>query len=420
MEDFMNFDIDWQRLSKEDTFSSTAKAKATLTKDQLILLFHRKDAEYGDEVSGSIILALHRNTQTIRGVFQVTQFGKTIETPYELTGSFVEDSWQEFKGNWEEGDEIYEFSALCADEIEEPTLSHKLKVVENETPTQEETIKAEKYIQDQLEGFSDSWSKIDTPLTFPESLKSFFDKWSKLPPKTLQTAQVEQSTKIDLEVLSHFLTTLLPPAMLALKKWHSLGSEINVWEVAGLKSDEVRNSRVLKWLLDWQGSHGQGDKILLKLLKSLKLPNFPSFESHVGHYTSRVESSPLGERENRVDIEIDGHDFLLFIEVKINASETNDQLDRYLISAKAKAGDNRPWCVLYLTQDGRDPRHIENPKAPRYEFSKHLIPLSWRDITKVLKEYAKEELPVNSYSHCAINSFISHIQKFKSKRGVRL
>ena len=77
----MNFDIDWQRVFEEDTFSSTAKAKATLTKDQLILLFHRKDAEYGEDVSGSITLELHCNTQTIRGVYQDKQFGKTIETP---------------------------------------------------------------------------------------------------------------------------------------------------------------------------------------------------------------------------------------------------------------------------------------------------------------------------------------------------
>lgn len=154
MEDFMNFDIDWQRLSDEDMFSSTAEAKATLTKNELILIFHHKDAEYGYEFSGRINLALHRNPQTIRGVYQDKKIGKTIETPYELTGLFVEDSWQEFEGNWTEGGEIFQFTAICTDEFEVALPAvHKLKIVENDTPTQEETIEAENAIE------------IETPIT---------------------------------------------------------------------------------------------------------------------------------------------------------------------------------------------------------------------------------------------------------------
>ena len=331
-----------------------------------------------------------------------------------LTGSFVEDSWQEFEGNWEEREEIYEFSALCADEIEEPALIHKLKVVENETPTQEETIEAEKDYQDQLEGFFDLWSKIDTPQTFPESLKSFFDKWSKLPQ---ETKQVEKAIFINPERLEHFFSKLLPPAMSALKKWRSLGSEINVWEVAGLKRDEVRNSKVLNWLLDSYGSHGQGDAILLKLLNSpeLKYPDFPKFHGGIGHYSSQVECSPLGDRENRVDIEIDGHDFLVFIEVKINATETKDQLDRYLERAELKAG-TRPWCVLYLTRNGKLPMQTGNLDAPRVKLSRHLLPLSWTNITKILETHLKElksdDISRNSFSYHTINQFISHIKNF--------
>lgn len=48
------------------------------------------------------------------------------------------------------------------------------------------------------------------------------------------------------------------------------GGAINVWEAAGLKRDEVRNTAVLSWLLDCHGSHGQGSLFLECFLESLK------------------------------------------------------------------------------------------------------------------------------------------------------
>ena len=143
----MNFDIDWQGLSGEEPTSSSAEAKATLTKNELILLFHQKDAEFGSEFSGRVNLALHCNMQTVRGVYQENIVGKSTEITYELTGSFVEDNWEEFEGKWEERGEIFQFSANCADEIEEAAPIHNLKVVENEAPTQEETIEVESAIE---------------------------------------------------------------------------------------------------------------------------------------------------------------------------------------------------------------------------------------------------------------------------------
>jgi len=257
---------------------------------------------------------------------------------------------------------------------------------------------------------------------FQGQLERFFSSWSKLPPQEIE--QIEQPIIFSpekLDDLNNFLTTLLPPAMLALKKWRSLGSEINVWEVAGLKSDEVRNSKVLNWLLDSYGSHGQGNAILLKLLSFLesRFPDFPKFNGGIGHYSSQVECCPLGDRESRVDIEINGQDFLLFIEVKINATETKYQLDRYLESAEAKAGKNKKWCVLYLTLDGKLVQ-TNNVDAARVRLSKHLFPLSWTDIVEVLKEYLEELQSVdfsrNSFTYRTIKQFISHIEKFNRIR----
>jgi len=186
-----------------------------------------------------------------------------------------------------------------------------------------------------------------------------------------------------------------------------LGSAINVWKASRLKRDELRNSNVLAWLLDWRGSHGQGFEILATLLNHLApsfmaINNFPAKNDCDSSYWLRIESCPLGERESRVDIEIDGDKFLLFIEVKIDAQETNNQLQRYLDIGKIKAR-GRPWGVIFLTRNGRVPQ--------RYEQS-NIIGATWADISVVIKTHMKT-LPVDSFSRMALLQFVNHIKSFK-------
>jgi len=114
-----------------------------------------------------------------------------------------------------------------------------------------------------------------------------------------------------------------------------------------------------------------------------------------------VESCASGERRSRIDIEIEGEKFLLFIEVKVFAGETNNQLERYLQIAETKAG-NRPWGIIYLTPRGKK-ASIQHEK---------LLPLSWNDVAEVFQGHANTNLPIQSYSRQLISQFSKHVSTF--------
>lgn len=196
------------------------------------------------------------------------------------------------------------------------------------------------------------------------------------------------------------------PAWRAHGETRRLGTAINVWQAGDLRRDELRNSKVLGWLLDRRGDHGQGAAILAGLLEHLAPAGgaFPRPAHSARPYRMRLEACPLGERDSRVDIEIDGEGLLLFIEVKIDASETHQQLDRYLALGEAKAG-RRPWGVIYLSRQGQLPRRFRGEGAhPR------LVAASWRDVGAVLGRQA-DGLP-DCFAASVLRQFAAHIQSF--------
>lgn len=157
------------------------------------------------------------------------------------------------------------------------------------------------------------------------------------------------------------------------------------WLVAGLGRDEVRNSSVLAWMLDPKGSHGQGLYPMLALLNAVSIHFNGSFPSHPGRYCRvRTEINPNGETADRVDIEIDAESFYIIIEVKIDAPEQAEQLERYCIQAAKRPG-NRPWAVIFLTPQGRIPSTAGN-----YGNSGCIIPLSWRKLAQMLETNISE------------------------------
>ena len=185
------------------------------------------------------------------------------------------------------------------------------------------------------------------------------------------------------------------------------GNRVRVWEVAKLGNDEMRNSYVLRWLLDYRESHGQKDLFLKALLgwvwNELKVPQcFPSCSDlGDGSYWTKVESHPLGEKESRVDIEIGGP-IVLFLEVKVNSRENGDQINRYVERAERKAG-NRKWGVLYLTKTGKPPA---DPSV-----RDRIVPISWTQISKLFHNLAGTKLAKGSLTRYLVEEFCSHIKK---------
>lgn len=182
------------------------------------------------------------------------------------------------------------------------------------------------------------------------------------------------------------------------------GNGMNIWKVAQVGEDELKNSAILAWLLDHNGSHGQGKLFLAHFLELLKQNGNISFQniSLDKPYWTRVESLPLGDIESRIDIEIEGEQFLLFIEVKINAAETNDQLDRYINMANKKAGD-RPWAVVFLTRNGRRPSNESLHDI--------VIPIRWHQVQKLVRDHTRS-LPEELITSTILRQLADHFAIF--------
>ena len=261
-------------------------------------------------------------------------------------------------------------------------------------------------MKEKLQEFVDNWKLINSKADLHTTLTNFIDIWHVV----FKVWPVEQAIvyKIDLQLLGNFITDF-KPLLEVVRAERRFGNNVKIWEVAGLGCDEVRVCSVFKWFLDCHAEHGQGDSLLSEIVKSLpnKPTQFPTAETiQVKPYWISVETCASGDRASRIDIEIEGEEFLLFFEVKIYAGETNDQLKRYLKIADMKAG-NRPWGIIFLAPKGIT-TSICHPQ---------LLKISWKDVANVFQNHVRKNIKVdssssNSLSNLLISQFSQYITRF--------
>lgn len=177
----------------------------------------------------------------------------------------------------------------------------------------------------------------------------------------------------------------------------TVGNAGDIWSVIGLERNEVRTARVLTWLLDPRGSHGA----LAAYFECLwqRIPDqLRPFELGTVLRATR-ETVPIGDGQNRVDIEVEGDDFIVFIEVKIDATDGPNQLSRYASVAKIKASvRGKPnFAVLFLT-----PGRISL-------LPEHCVHITWLDVSRAIKQAQKANPAANVGAHLAA-SFADHIR----------
>ena len=162
----------------------------------------------------------------------------------------------------------------------------------------------------------------------------------------------------------------------------------NVWQIARVGRDELRNSQILAWILDCTGDHGHQSRTLEMLVEHANslaehtestAEKIPIAEIVRGGYVTRTEATyyNTGETDSRVDIEIEGPGFYLVLEVKVDAGETGNQLRRYAAIAEQKRTTGRKAMVIFLTPSGRSPTE-EGLRSI-------IIPVSWRQFAALLK-----------------------------------
>ncbi len=227
-------------------------------------------------------------------------------------------------------------------------------------------------------------------------LKFFFDSVESLFPKQMESE--DHFEFINPNDLSEFNSSFLR----LYEKDFKSGCEINIWDISGIKRDEVRNCAVLAWWLDHNESHGLGN-ILLKQIVVDYLNGFIDSKHIANNYRCGVEKLPLGMIQDRIDIEIVSSEFLLFWEVKIDAKEGDRQLERYCELINKKANKTMDRAVIYLT-----PYSVPFDKR---EHDGNVCYLTWSDIKKSFLTVC-DSLNENDLGISLLNQYCDFISEF--------
>lgn len=148
---------------------------------------------------------------------------------------------------------------------------------------------------------------------------------------------------------AELIQTMLKKAAEITKKYDTIaqatGSSFNMFELVNVAEDEVRMCRVLADLLNPEGTHRQG-RIYLDLFFETVLER----EKPVKNIN--VKREVVIEDDRRIDIVIEYDNYIIPIEVKINAGDQPNQLYDYAQQSKVEDGAK---IVYYLTKFGTGP-----------------------------------------------------------------
>jgi hypothetical protein len=192
------------------------------------------------------------------------------------------------------------------------------------------------------------------------------------------------------------------------------GEKFNVFDIIGLRNDEVRmHSALLANLLDAQGSHGMKGKFLDIFIKTIEDKksldedndfNNPFNDLSVTNCISELYAGPKTEDDGgRIDLYIyDSNNKALIIENKIYAPEQYKQLIRY-------NNFNKDAPILFLTLYGDEPSSSID-EITKKDISKSVYCISYKtDILKWL-ESCQEEVPDKPLIREGIKHYINLIK----------
>lgn len=181
---------------------------------------------------------------------------------------------------------------------------------------------------------------------------------------------------VDAATFGKFLRQLREP----LERYRSTGHAVNVWSVAGLSRNEVRNTAVLAELLRHERLGEPARAFLAAIIGKARSaePGFPDISTD-SNYRVSTEVCPFGDRATRIDLVIETERYLLGVEVKIDADEQPDQLKRYAVVLNDRAKvDGKSHALVFLSR--RPPSNLPLNAAQ----------ITWLDIHHAAQTVAQE------------------------------
>lgn len=138
------------------------------------------------------------------------------------------------------------------------------------------------------------------------------------------------------------------------------GGAINIWSVAGLRRDEVRNAQALAglWMADFGGAVSRR---FLAVFLSQAVDSVDWHAELAPGYRVATECNPLGDRNDRIDVVIETASRIVGVEIKIGAGLGPNQLERYLASIETRAA----WrhCQAHVVLLAPFESHLDKVRA---------------------------------------------------------
>ena len=156
--------------------------------------------------------------------------------------------------------------------------------------------------------------------------------------------------------------------------------DFNVWDAVSLRRDEVLHCRLLAWLIDPRGEHGQGSGFARHFLQALHGRGLPKPDDIELDRLRIVTEQPTAN-DGRIDLVLIGPDLLIAIEAKIGARERANQIRDYAawLAQEAEArripADRR--FIVFLARGGVSATSGE------------AISLSWAEIATACRRLAR-------------------------------
>ncbi|MEN8914517.1 PD-(D/E)XK nuclease family protein [Alteriqipengyuania sp.] len=194
-------------------------------------------------------------------------------------------------------------------------------------------------------------------------LESYFERAAPL----LAGGAIETLPTADLLRIADFVVALREP----LEQLRSQ-ARANVWETAGLGTDEVRISSVLARLWDRNYFGNNARRFLAETFQIADNSALPDAEELAQGYRVSIEHCPNGDVADRVDITVETTKSVVGIEMKVLAGEGVRQLERYIdtVSLRAKRMHRDRSHVLFLS-----------PRPPSID-SREVTWLTWEKVAQ--------------------------------------
>jgi hypothetical protein len=130
----------------------------------------------------------------------------------------------------------------------------------------------------------------------------------------------------------------------------------NIFEILGRTRDEVKgHSKFLEVLLNPKGVHGLGDVFLKVFFDEVNSACSLDLVTDPEAVVVSEKYAPAGGVAGRIDLYIETETHILVIENKIDASDQEKQLERYMDYVKSSNPKNKRVNSIYLTLDGQAP-----------------------------------------------------------------